>query len=83
MLAPYGLRSIGDRAEFEAAYRARLERFGVDKIRRVLEAFACAANAEGVVLLCYEDLDDPDQWCHRTMFSVWWREQTGEGVVEL
>jgi hypothetical protein len=83
MLAPYGLRSIEDRAEFEVAYRARLERFGLDQIRRVLEAFACAASAEGVVLLCYEDLDDPDQWCHRTMLSVWWRKQTGEEVVEL
>jgi hypothetical protein len=35
MLAPYGLFSIDDRVEFEAAYRARLDRFGVEKFRRV------------------------------------------------
>jgi hypothetical protein len=83
MLAPYGLRSIQDRAEFEAAYRARLDRFGVEKIRRVLSALALGADAEGVVLLCFEDVDDPAQWCHRSIFAAWWCEQTGERVLEL
>ena len=83
MLAPYGLRSIEDRAEFEAAYGSRLDGFGVEKIRTALEAVARAAGAEGVVLLCFEDLDDPEQWCHRTIFAAWWREQTGEEVREL
>lgn len=83
MLAPYGLFSIDDRAEFEAAYRARLDRFGVEKIRRVLAAIAHGARAKGVVLLCFEDLDDETQWCHRTIFAAWWLEQTGQEVVEL
>jgi len=83
MLAPYGLRSIEGRAEFEAAYRARLDGFGVEEIRAALEEVARAAGTEGVVLLCFEDLDDPTQSCHRTIFAAWWREQTGEKVVEL
>lgn len=83
MLAPYGLFSIGDRVEFEAAYRARLDRFGVEKIRRVLVAIARDAGAEGVVLLCFEDVGDEGQWCHRTIFAAWWREHTGEEVIEL
>ncbi len=83
MLAPYGLRLIEDRAEFEAAYRARLDGFGVDVIRAALDDVARSAGAAGVVLLCFEDLDDPEQWCHRTTFAGWWREQTGEDVVEL
>jgi hypothetical protein len=83
MLAPHGLRSIEDEAEFEAAYRARLKGFGVGKIRAALEDVARAAGAAGVVLLCFEDLDDPAQSCHRTIFAAWWREQTGEEVVEL
>jgi hypothetical protein len=83
MIAPYGLRSIEDRAEFEAAYRARLDGFGVDKIRAALEDVARAAGAAGVVLLCFEDLDDPAQWCHRTIFAAWWHAQTGEEVAEL
>jgi hypothetical protein len=83
MLAPYGLRTIEDEAEFEVAYRARLEGFGVEKIRAALEDVARAACARGVVLLCFEDLEDPTQSCHRTIFAAWWREQTGEEVVEL
>src|SRR5512132_2627392 len=83
MLAPYGLFSIGDRAEFEAAYRARLDGFGVEKIRAALEDLARSAGAARVVLLCFEDLDDPAQSCHRTIFATWWRERTGEHVIEL
>ena len=55
MLAPYGLRSIEDEAEFEAAYRARLDGFGVEKIRAALEDVARAAGVAGVVLLCFEE----------------------------
>jgi hypothetical protein len=83
MLAPYGLRSIEGRAEFEAAYRARLDRFGAEKIGRDLSALARGADAEGMVLLCYEDLEDEEQWCHRTIFAAWWHEQTGQDAVEL
>jgi len=83
MLAPYGLRSIEDEAEFEAAYRARLDGFGVEKIRTALEDVARSAGTAGVVLLCFEDLEDPTQSCHRTIFAAWWGEQTGEDVPEL
>jgi hypothetical protein len=83
MLAPHGLRSIEDEVEFEAHYRARLEGFGLEKIRAALEDVARAAGTEAVVLLCFEDLDDPTQSCHRTIFAGWWREQTGEDVKEL
>jgi hypothetical protein len=76
MLAPYGLRSIEDWAEFETAYRARLDRFGAEKMKRVLSALADAAGADSVVLLCYEDLTDEAQHCHRTIFAAWWHEQT-------
>jgi hypothetical protein len=83
MLAPHGLRSIEDEADFEAAYRARLDGFGVEKIHAALADIAWAAGTAGVVLLCFEDLDDPAQSCHRTIFAAWWREQTGEDVIEL
>ncbi len=84
LLAPYGLREFeDDKTRFEVAYRARLDGFGVVKIQRLLEAFAKATESPGVVLLCYEQLADPEQWCHRTMFGNWWREQTGDEVAEL
>ena len=36
-----------------------------------------------LVLLCYEDLRKPDQWCHRTLFAEWWQKMTGEVINEL
>lgn len=36
-----------------------------------------------LVLLCYEDLRDPEQWCHRRIFAEWWLAQIGEVVDEL
>jgi hypothetical protein len=59
------------------------KRDGVEKIRAALEDVARGVGAAGVVLLCFEDLEDEGQWCHRTIFAAWWREQTGEDVVEL
>lgn len=89
MLAPFGdvdgvpLRKVDDVDVFAAAYRQRLERFGVGAIRRLLEAFAAGHGAEGVALLCYEDVVGKGLPCHRRVFADWWQERTGEEVVEL
>jgi hypothetical protein len=81
MIAPYGLlgRDLTEE-EFEAGFRARLERFGVDEIRAKLEELA--GDRPGVVLLCFEDVHAGEA-CHRRVFADWWREQTGEEVPEL
>lgn len=92
MLAPFGILGEDDEAKFERLYRRRLDRFGVEKIRRVLTAIAKAGTVDtdppgqpyrGVVLLCYEDLAKPGEWCHRRMFAAWWEEKTGDPVPEL
>jgi hypothetical protein len=49
----------------------------------VLKAFATAHGSEGVVLLCFEDLTKPGEWCHRRSFAAWWDEKTGQKVDEL
>jgi len=36
-----------------------------------------------LVLLCWEDIRKPGEWCHRTMFAEWWAEHSGQGVLEL
>ena len=82
-LAPRGLLHVEDPAEFELAYRSRLERVDVEGIHLLLARLAGNAGAEGVVLLCYEDLEVEGEWCHRRVFAEWWQEQTGEEVVEL
>ena len=43
------------------------------------------ARSEGkeLVLLCFEDIRIPSDWCHRTVFAQWWAEKTGEIIEEL
>ena len=66
--------------EWQKAYRAKLERVGVDAIRKALEA--AAAGAESIVLLCYEAVHKGEQ-CHRREFAKFWFEKTGETIDEL
>lgn len=79
-LMPFGLLQINDRDLYEKRYRKRLDRIGPDKIQEALDRFGVD---KPVVLLCYEDVRDPSQWCHRSMFSQWWLERTGEIADEL
>lgn len=79
-LIPFGLLQINDRDLYEKRYRERLDRIGPDRIQEVLDRFGVN---KPVVLLCYEDVRDLSQWCHRSMFAQWWLEKTGEIVDEL
>ena len=79
-LMPFGLLQINDKAVYEKKYRERLDRIGIERIQRQIDAFGFD---KPVVLLCYEDVRDPSQWCHRTMFAQWLLEQTGEIADEL
>lgn len=79
-LMPFGLLQIEDKELYEKKYRERLDRIGIERIQKQLDAFG---NEKPVVLLCYEDVRDPSQWCHRTMFAQWLLEQTGEIADEL
>ena len=67
--------------EFRRAYRHRLHRATARRIAERLHRHA-AERGEPLVLLCHEPLYVPGQWCHRTLFSEWWLEQTGELVEE-
>lgn len=80
-LMPYGMLGKYSHEEFVVKYRERLNRIGVDHIRKELSKFE--GKGKPVVLLCYEDVRVDGQTCHRTTFAEWWREQTGETVKEL
>lgn len=67
---------------FAEAYRNRLDDAGVDAIRTQLEQIPAGAG-QRLVLLCFDRLDRPGVWCHRTLFATWWQEHTGEQVPEL
>jgi hypothetical protein len=81
-VAPHGAFRIEDEAEFRQVYTARLDSFGVEAIGRLFAAFADAYNAEGVVVLCFCDVNGPG-FCHRRVFAEWWEEKTGQEVPEL
>lgn len=73
--------------KFRVAYRKKLDRLGIARVQDMLMAAAREHKYEGkpaevVVLLCFEDVRRPDDWCHRTMLAEWLNEQ-GVKVEEL
>jgi hypothetical protein len=69
--------------EFTAAYRADLDKLGPARIAERLRTIENTERDHRLVLLCYEDLSDAAQWCHRRIFAAWWKDLTGDEVREL
>lgn len=82
-LAPSRAYFGSARAEFEAAYRTQLDGHGVEALAARFQEVAVAGGDLRLVLLCFEDLAEPGEWCHRRMFASWWLERTGAQVREL
>ena len=81
-IAPPGyLFNEYDRRRFTPAYFRYMDRTGVQRIQQLLEHYA--AYGKPVVLCCYEDVRNPDDWCHRLVFAEWWLQRTGELIEEL
>lgn len=71
------------RPVYEAAYVTQLNGHGVEFFASRFQQIAVSARDPRLVLLCFEDLSKPDQWCHRRMFAEWWQERAGAKVREL
>lgn len=84
-LAPKGYMLNMELDRFKLAYYEKLEGIGTDRIINMVLKMEAEARAEGkeLVLLCYEDVRVQGDWCHRTVFAEWWKEQTGELIEEL
>lgn len=84
-LAPKGYMLNMDIDRFRPAYYEKLENIGTDKIIDMVTRLDKKAQGEGkeLVLLCFEDVRVPGDWCHRTVFAEWWAEQMGELIDEL
>lgn len=84
-LAPKGYMLNMDLERFKTAYYEKLEGIGTDKIISMVNRLEERAQSEGkeLVLLCFEDVRVPEDWCHRTVFAEWWAENTGEIIEEL
>ncbi len=84
-LAPTGAMLHLDYGPYREQYMDKLNRTGADKIISIINQLEMKAMDEGkeLVLLCYEDIRNGDDWCHRTLFAEWWKEHTGEIIEEL
>ncbi len=69
-----------ERDGFERAYLAQLEELGPERIMERLEALAGGRPA---ILVCWERLTSPDEWCHRTALASYLHDRTGIEVREL
>ena len=69
-----------DQESFEEAYRTQLEELG---IRTIIADLEHVSGGRPVVAVCWERLDDPDEWCHRTMLAHYLEEQVNIKVREL
>jgi len=83
-LAPYGnLFRIDDRSKFTVAYFQKMDRIGAKAISKRFQEISETNGGKDLVLLCYENLTKPDEWCHRQVFAEWWLRETGEIIEEL
>ena len=57
--------------EFEKLYTDMLDKYGERKVMNCIMSIVGHAEGKDVVLLCYEDVRDPDQNCHRTVLADW------------
>jgi hypothetical protein len=55
-------RSTCSGSPSRGATEPKLDRLGVDQVQVLLQE--AAGDAEGAILLCFEDLAKPDQWCN-------------------
>lgn len=75
--------------EYISAFLQQLATYGVETIEKQFQIIHDAFPGERLVLLCFEDLGKfaggarGGDWCHRSLFSWWWEEQTGEKIPEL
>jgi hypothetical protein len=72
--------TIQDRERYAASYRAQLEELGVGRILVDLKRIGGTGT---IVMLCWEWLADPLEWCHRRMLACYIERDTGLEVPEL
>ena len=78
---PFYLFEENDRAVFTPKYFRNMDRLGISAAKDLLRPYA--ELGKDIVLCCYEDVRNPDEWCHRLVFAEWWASKTGRKIPEL
>lgn len=82
-LAPPGyLFSETDRERFTPQFFKHLDRIGKSNILELLKRYGYG-EVEEMALLCYEDVRNPGEWCHRLVCGEWIENRLGIHVEEL
>jgi hypothetical protein len=69
---------------FESDYLEQLDALSVDELSQEFRSISQHHGGAGLVLLCFEDLDElGDGSCHRRVFARWWETRTGRPIPEL
>lgn len=71
---PKELFNIYDREQFTPPYMEHLDRIGFERISTQIKKYL--SFGKDIVLCCYEDVRDPNEWCHRLVFAEWWLRNT-------
>jgi len=71
-----------DKEELRKALYGKLDRAGIGEVRRILHEISSRHGDRDVVLLCFEDVRKPGEWCHRQLIADWLNEH-GSEVREL
>ena len=78
---PRELFTIYDKEKFKQPYMAHLDKIGIERISAQIKRY-CALGKD-VVLCCYEDVRETNEWCHRLFFAEWWLKNTENKIEEL
>jgi hypothetical protein len=84
---PYMLNMPID--QYREHYLAMLDKHGADVLyddaHFIQQQFEQQSKypSDRVVILCFDNLSKPGNWCHRTMWAQWWTRNTGFDVEEL
>ena len=73
---------MNDKEEFRKAPYAKLDQAGIEEVRRILHDISSRHGDRDIVLLCFEDVRKPGEWCHRQLIAAWLNEH-GMNAQEL
>jgi len=78
---PRYIFGMEDEEAFKRKYLEHLDKLGADGAKLILDCYS--KEDQDIVLLCYEDVTKPGDWCHRRMLAEWLEKNvTGYPVEE-